>query len=931
MPPPKTPSRAPAKPASTTTTAAASSAILHSAFSPASSQWPLFASVVLGLDAQRLRIHEVSSLRLVAEHSLAPKEQVVSLDWGLLAHSNLDSSAGNTTPGAAAGAASKKRRRTSSSLATSSSSTSTSSVVAFGTNTGSVRIYSPAEDKILATLEGQHDRSVVDIKFTSSLADEIYTLGADGKLCRWDVKSGKCIKAITLPSAAVSTLSRPVPSNPSVLAASQTPFLVNFDAQANSEPIVSFAAMKNTIHTILPSSLSSLSTAHFLAADSDRYINLFDIEKRKLLGNLVASKEIESMALHTSQTTQNGEVAHILAALTRDGTVEFFTHPFSLTPPPATSAAAGGQQSSRPTLKSLRKSQTRRCTASLIIRRPNTTTPIPLISAQFTSEGDLVVAYVENGVIPVFEKIKVVAEDDAGEIAWTGKKEVVREKINSLAANVNAIDAGVNGVAGREVRVDESRTVVESGVAGNDGMDIDSESDSHSDENESESDSEKDSDVSDTEMNTKETPKPKTPSKNNDAMDVDNAENSNSEDEDEEEDDDNAEPTFGDLIKSHEVVDVEATLANQAAAASASANGTTPITPTTTTTAGAPGATSTTATTTITTALTPTALSAKPNSKKTSLTSTNSGLSLANVLSQALKTNDNNLLESCFHTTDTAIVRATIQRIDSALAATLLQRLAERLSTRPGRYGHLLVWVQWTCVAHGGSIAGKPGMLRQLADVFKVMEQRSASLAPLLVLKGKLDMLDAQLGLRRALRGEERRRGEEEMEDEENVIYVEGMEDVEGDDDDEDDEGRDGRLLIEEARTGATPAAKKLKRKRDAREAGLTDADLEMFSDEDEAEESGDAMPLTVNDDVDSDDSENEEGSSDEELLDTEAEVSGEEDVSEDEESEEEDDEDEDMDMDGFINDDVSEEEEEESEEEEKPKKKSSKKGKGGR
>jgi U3 small nucleolar RNA-associated protein 5 len=158
-----------------------------------------------------------------------------------------------------------------------------------------------------------------------------------------------------------------------------------------------------------------------------------------------------------------------------------------------------------------------------------------------------------------------------------------------------------------------------------------------------------------------------------------------------------------------------------------------------------------------------------------------SGLSLATVLSQSLKTSDNTLLESCFHTTDTNIIRATIQRMDSSLATILLHKLADRLSTRPGRYGHLLVWVQWTCVAHGGAISGKPDILKKMSSLFKVMDQRSATLSSLLLLKGKLDMLDAQLGLRQNIRN--RTRGSQ-SDDEEGVIYVEGQEEDDSEDED---------------------------------------------------------------------------------------------------------------------------------------------------
>lgn len=182
-----------------------------------------------------------------------------------------------------------------------------------------------------------------------------------------------------------------------------------------------------------------------------------------------------------------------------------------------------------------------------------------------------------------------------------------------------------------------------------------------------------------------------------------------------------------------------------------------------------------------------------------------SGISLSTVLSQALRTNDNNLLESCFHNTDTQIVRSTIQRIDSSLAGILIQKLAERLSSRPGRYGHLLVWVQWICVAHGGAIASQPDISSKIKTLYNVLNQRSKALESLLLLKGKLDMLDAQLSLRKQLR---RDRDPLREADEGHVVYIEG----EGDSDSSDEDASMDDTGI------TTPPASKSKAKRNMQE-----------------------------------------------------------------------------------------------------------------
>lgn len=163
------------------------------------------------------------------------------------------------------------------------------------------------------------------------------------------------------------------------------------------------------------------------------------------------------------------------------------------------------------------------------------------------------------------------------------------------------------------------------------------------------------------------------------------------------------------------------------------------------------------------------------------------GTSLGTVLSQALKTNDKDLLESCFQTTDLPSIRSTIQRLQSQHVATLLQRIAERIHKRPGRTGNLMVWVQWSLVAHGGYLASQPDLTKQLKSLSQVIRERANGLQPLLHLKGKLDMLSAQLELRKNMQVASRARNADDDEDEDDVIYMEGQDEDWSDSDGADD------------------------------------------------------------------------------------------------------------------------------------------------
>ncbi|KAK1671792.1 Dip2/Utp12 family-domain-containing protein [Colletotrichum godetiae] len=174
--------------------------------------------------------------------------------------------------------------------------------------------------------------------------------------------------------------------------------------------------------------------------------------------------------------------------------------------------------------------------------------------------------------------------------------------------------------------------------------------------------------------------------------------------------------------------------------------------------------------------------------------------SLSTVLTQALKTDDTDLLENCLQTSQPEGIKQTIERLDSSLAGILLTKLSARFHRRPGRAGSLMDWVKWTLIVHGGVLATQTKALERLVTLQKVLSERSRGLPSLLALKGKLDMLHAQMELRngRPRRGDAARQledADDEDEEEEGAIYVEGEEDAEtangarnallGDDDDD--------------------------------------------------------------------------------------------------------------------------------------------------
>lgn len=215
--------------------------------------------------------------------------------------------------------------------------------------------------------------------------------------------------------------------------------------------------------------------------------------------------------------------------------------------------------------------------------------------------------------------------------------------------------------------------------------------------------------------------------------------------------------------------------------------------------------------------------------------------SLTTVLSQALRTDDTDLLESCLHTTDLPTIRNTIENIDSTLAGNLLNKLAARLYRRPGRAGSLMTWVQWTLIAHGGALASQPKVIQSLSGLQKVLAERSKGLSSLLALKGKLDLLEGQMDMRRKMQRSSGLIGQgDEDEDDEDTVWVEG----------ETDEGRANGVLSR----GRRPVDDDDEDDGPAVNGVVGDSSDEEDEDDEEEDDSEDAEESLDEDEVDHDD-----------------------------------------------------------------------------
>lgn len=558
------------------------------------------------------------------------------------------------------------------------------------------------------------------------------------------------------------------------------------------------------------------------AAESDHFINVFNEDSPTLIGSLRTENEIISLDLYSKLgyltkaekasdlSVRMVQPQEALAAVNKDGVLEIFPEPFDF--------GSGSSNQGAGNLKARMKQRTRKAAAQIRIRRPDKSSSIvPLLNASFQG-SDIALAWAEGGVNLLFDTVHW-RDEGTGNLLLNGMTDIVKTK---SGAGVGAVV--MNGVKDMgKSHVDESRTLV---VNGEDTEDMPMRGgppeviDISSGEEESEFE-EDDPPARAGEASTPEGGKKSGSDADVEMEDVEAKNDGAQEDLDTDaapgQDEEVGEPSFGDLIRAnaYEAVDVQTSFID------------------------------------------PNAQSLVPAGDQ-SLQQLPSGMSLGTVLTQSLRTNDTNLLETCFHVKDLATVRATIERLDSSFATALLQRLAERLHSRPGRAGSLMVWIQWTLVAHGGYLAGQPEVMKKLASLHRVVKDRANSLQSLLSLKGKLDMLEAQMNLRKSMQVRSRAANAIDEDDEEGVIYVEGQEDSSSE-----EEGQD--QIAENAK-------KSPQSKPGAKVQSMTDeADydtLDSNADSNE-EDSEDEMPTTMNGIADGEDEDSE--SEEEGLFDEEA------------------------------------------------------------
>lgn len=631
-----------------------------------------FCSVVPSLDLHKVQVHEVSN----------QNSAEVILDKGVTAQSlwcgNL-----STSPGSNSNSKQRKKRKRSSMAkeagAAAAGANMADLVVAVGTNKGSIIVFSPAQSSIVASLEGAHS---VPVSSVASVQDNLWSCDRNGTIAQWNVDGSKAINVFQSPEKNVH-LVQPLPSSPEfanqVLVASTSVHLVD---TVQKSVVKSFPG--GFAHPVSLIKLSNTNPDLFLAAsNSERNISVISISQGKVISILTTLSEVQSVAL-------NGDDS-CLAVTTEDGTVEVFADPFK-----ANSSASPNKNSAKAKAKAAAMAS--KSVLQFKLFRPSTG---PTKKGGAVTKGSQVyiegvslddshftVSWLENAIVPVFEKFPYRSEDNGQILNDT----IVVER----APRTNAGVKDLNGVDPAAVsKYNEGNATVTSG-------------------------------------------------KNLKNVEVE-----------EDEEDEEEESTLADQLNALDVAN--GTVNGSSRSEVDDVNGSAAVKPLEFSTPG----------------------------------------TFTTILNQALRTNDNALLDSCLVHRDVEMIKLSVQKLDSALAVRLLERLAEKIARSPNQAGPLNVWIKWVMIAHGGYLVTIPDLVKTLSSLHSTLSDRVSTLPRLLALQGRLQMLNSQMEFRRDVLTSRRQVDDEddEEEDEDEVEYVEdgayianGEEEDDFEDSDEEDE-----------------------------------------------------------------------------------------------------------------------------------------------
>ncbi|CAL4084520.1 unnamed protein product, partial [Meganyctiphanes norvegica] len=203
-------------------------------------------------------------------------------------------------------------------------SSTSGSLLALGTVTGSILIYSPGQKDLLATLQhSTTNASVLDLVWEDS--NSLLSLGKDNRLLKWEIKTGQKKCEIQVPSGSAAFCS--IIDGSRVAVGSSSISLLEMTKAASGEASckATYTGHASTIMQILPVYIENEASAQYFvsAAHDDKFVYAWSSKdtSSKPVGSFLAGEPVMSISVSRSQ---NKTVT--VAATTQSGKLKVYSH-----------------------------------------------------------------------------------------------------------------------------------------------------------------------------------------------------------------------------------------------------------------------------------------------------------------------------------------------------------------------------------------------------------------------------------------------------------------------------------------------------------------------------------------------------------------------------------------------------------------------------
>ncbi|KAF7727304.1 WD repeat-containing protein 43 [Apophysomyces ossiformis] len=353
----------------TAATTAAAAGILLSGFDTSAAA-DHFALVSHGMDRHRLRIFNVRSGTVNNDYASENKEQFTCLTWGnIIDSADLGQTLDNKI---------SKKRKTS----------ALTKVVALGTHTGAIVLYSLVHGAIVRRLSGAHTMPVSDFVLHKA-GNKGYSVSEDNYIVEWNIEEAKEIRKWKADVKHAHTL-KLSHDGKKLAVAGHTISLFDLTTQQVVKKYMGHASV------ITELAFSQQDDVLVSIAEDDRYVNVWDANVENNNTNNLTALTLENNAAHIDFSATETSVL----AVSQDGLVGVWQN--------ASSQASSISSGSR---RKMIRSMTRSADTTIkVVSLQSDQAAIPILSARFVvdNEGKSIMIARGSSVKPTFEVVQYV-------------------------------------------------------------------------------------------------------------------------------------------------------------------------------------------------------------------------------------------------------------------------------------------------------------------------------------------------------------------------------------------------------------------------------------------------------------------------------------------------------------------------------------------